>query len=319
MTMDQAVICLEEQLMMKSETHSHMHRPHWHRHSTEQSAPGYLTPGGGLTESSPDESPGGTTPYLGGQEPTQSSRTLEPNVSMGLPAVEISDLSEPGESDPRPPGGAASAPTTPGPGFTLTPQINRQDSWGAESEADLNDDPSESREEHVVEIAECPICHMPRLNRGRGKKGKRRGATDADIITHIATCASSDWRAVNNLVMAGFVTSSQAQRKWYSKVMSKISYGGYRLGANSANILVQDRLTGMINEERMSVYVSLIVHISVGCPALLTAWLSLGTSRHSTAVQRLEEQRYGEKTKYVPQRCSGYYCMVKPTFNNGRA
>ena len=37
--------------------------------------------------------------------------------------------------------------------------------------------------------------------------------------------------------------------------MTKISYGGYRLGANSANILVQDRLTGMINEERMSVYV----------------------------------------------------------------
>ena len=42
----------------------------------------------------------------------------------------------------------------------------------------------------------------------------------------------------------------------YSKVVTKISYGGYKLGANSANILVQDRLTGMINEERMSVYVS---------------------------------------------------------------
>lgn len=113
---------------------------------------------------------------------------------------------------------------------------------------DLADDRGE---EHVVEIRECPICHQPRLNK----------KSDADIITHIATCASQDWRQVNNLVMAGFVTSSQAQRKWYSKVITKISYGGYKLGANSANILVQDRVTGQINEERMSVYVRLGIRL----------------------------------------------------------
>ncbi|KAJ5733676.1 hypothetical protein N7493_002462 [Penicillium malachiteum] len=109
----------------------------------------------------------------------------------------------------------------------------------------------ERGEEHVVEIRECPLCHQPRL-------AKR---SDADIITHIATCASRDWRQVDNLVMGGFVTSSQAQRKWYSKVITKISYGGYRLGANSANILVQDRITGQINEERMSVYVRLGIRL----------------------------------------------------------
>ncbi|KAI9705074.1 MAG: hypothetical protein M1836_006857 [Candelina mexicana] len=106
-------------------------------------------------------------------------------------------------------------------------------------------------EEHVIEIRECPICHQPRLNK----------RSDADIITHIATCASQDWRQVNNIVMAGFVTSSQAQRKWYSKVITKIGYGGYKIGANSANTLVQDRLTGQINEERMSVYVRLGIRL----------------------------------------------------------
>lgn len=106
-------------------------------------------------------------------------------------------------------------------------------------------------EEHVVEIRECPICHQPRLN-------KRK---DADIITHIATCASQDWRRVNNLMMGGFVTSSQAQRKWWSKVITKISYGGYKIGANSANILVQDRITGQINEEKMSVYVRMGIRL----------------------------------------------------------
>lgn len=43
--------------------------------------------------------------------------------------------------------------------------------------------------------------------------------------------------------------------------LAQVSYGGYRLGANSANILVQDRLTGMINEERMSVYVRLGIRL----------------------------------------------------------
>ncbi|KAL8779249.1 MAG: hypothetical protein Q9194_001550 [Teloschistes cf. exilis] len=116
---------------------------------------------------------------------------------------------------------------------------------------DKDDLVDERGEEHVIEIRECPLCHQPRLNK----------RSDADIVTHIATCASQDWRQVNNLVMAGFVTSSEAQRKWYSKVITKISYGGYKLGANSANILVQDRITGQINEERMSVYVRLGIRL----------------------------------------------------------
>ena len=151
------------------------------------------------------------------------------------------------------------------PSITTTPAEEREDPTktrpmthdfhgtpGEEGETiDANDLADEGGEEHIVEIRECPICHQPRL----AKK------SDADIITHIATCASQDWRQVNNIVMAGFVTSSQAQRKWYSKVINKIGYGGYKLGANSANILVQDRITGQINEERMSVYVRLGIRL----------------------------------------------------------
>jgi phosphatidylserine decarboxylase len=131
-----------------------------------------------------------------------------------------------------------------------------QPSLGAEGEEgevfdNSNDLADDNEEEHVIEIRECPICHQPRLNK----------RSDSDIITHVATCASQDWRQVNNIVMGGFVTASQAQRKWYSKVITKIGYGGYKLGANSANILVQDRRTGQINEERMSVYVRLGIRL----------------------------------------------------------
>lgn len=272
LTMDQAVICLEQQLTKSTETQSHMHRPHWNRSESAWTAAGresgLLTPG--RQQSSPDESPGGNTPYLAPQDDSKNSSyasnasgssipsNFNPN-STSVPALEISDLSE---ADARLTQTGPSKPPD-NPPATLSPQLSRSDSWGMDSEADLAEDAS--REEYVVEIAECPICHMPRLNAragGRGKNGrKKRTTTDADIITHIATCASSDWRAVNNLVMAGFVTSSQAQRKWYSKVVTKISYGGYKLGANSANILVQDRITGMINEERMSVYVRIGIRL----------------------------------------------------------
>jgi len=105
--------------------------------------------------------------------------------------------------------------------------------------------------EHVVFIKECPLCHQPRL----------QSKSEVDIVTHLALCASQDWKRVDRLVMGDFVTSSQAQRKWYSKVVSRITTGSYKLGANSANILVQDRLTGQIQEERMSVYVRLGIRL----------------------------------------------------------
>ncbi|KAJ5288964.1 Phosphatidylserine decarboxylase-related protein [Penicillium angulare] len=137
---------------------------------------------------------------------------------------------------------------------TAVPTISseEQEQTSSNDEGIQADDLADERgEEHVIEIRECPLCHQPRF-------AKR---SDADIITHIATCASRDWRQVDNLVMGGFVTASQAQRKWYSKVITKLSYGGYKLGANSANILVQDRITGHINEERMSVYVRLGIRL----------------------------------------------------------
>jgi phosphatidylserine decarboxylase len=147
---------------------------------------------------------------------------------------------------------STAAPANADPNDTSVPTIATEDQPSPNYEDLRPDDLGDERgEEHVIELRECPLCHQPRLSK----------RSDADIITHIATCASRDWRQVDNLVMGGFVTSSQAQRKWYSKVITKISYGGYRLGANSANILVQDRITGQINEERMSVYVRLGIRL----------------------------------------------------------
>jgi phosphatidylserine decarboxylase len=180
LTVDQAVICLEEQLKKPQDTQKSMHTSHWKKSKVQQVK---------TNDSSPDQSPGGTTPAL----KNGKDSNFDPNT-VNVPALKISDMGEAGER-----------------GDVLPEDdLNTTES---DVENDLEED--SSKEEHVVEIQECPICHQPRL--ARGSKN-----TDADIITHIATCASSDWKAVNNLVMAGFVTSSQAQRKWYSKVISKV-------------------------------------------------------------------------------------------------
>jgi len=95
------------------------------------------------------------------------------------------------------------------------------------------------------------LCHRPRLN----------SKAEVDIITHLGVCASSDWNRVNKIVVGNYVTPSQAQRKWYTKVISKVSSGSYQLGANSANIIVQNRLTGQLEEEKMQVYVRLGIRL----------------------------------------------------------
>ena len=78
--------------------------------------------------------------------------------------------------------------------------------------------------ERVINVKNCPLCHRPRLN----------SKAEVDIVTHLAVCASQDWNQVDRIVVGNFVTASQAQRKWYTNILGKISAGGYRLGAVSS-------------------------------------------------------------------------------------
>lgn len=223
LTYDEAVICLEDQLQIKSR------QPVMDRDVTPGLSPTKSLPSGGLD--------------------TTSTTTLVAATGALTPISTTSSVTATGSSTPVEPETTSSREQSRS--RVDLHNIDDLGRSGEEGEYFDRDDLNDRGEEHVVEIMECPICHQPRLNR----------RSDADIITHVATCASQDWRQINNIVMAGFVTPSQAQRKWYSKVITKISYGGYKLGANSANILVQDRITGQINEERMSIYVRLGIRL----------------------------------------------------------
>jgi phosphatidylserine decarboxylase len=78
--------------------------------------------------------------------------------------------------------------------------------------------------ERLINVKNCPLCHRPRLN----------SKAEIDIITHLAICASQDWNRVDRIVVGNFVTASQAQRKWYTKMITKVSSGDYKLGAVSS-------------------------------------------------------------------------------------
>lgn len=118
------------------------------------------------------------------------------------------------------------------------------------SENDDSESTPDDRE-RVINIRSCPLCHRRRLKR----------KSEQDIITHLAICASSDWSRMDRIVTSNYVTSSQAQRKFFTKLIGKVTAGAYSLGANSANILVQDRRTGQLQEEKMAVYVRLGIRV----------------------------------------------------------
>lgn len=110
---------------------------------------------------------------------------------------------------------------------------------------------TQSHDEKIFEIEQCPICAKKRLSK----------KYDLDIITHFAICASKDWSIVNKLLVSSYVTPQVAARRWFSKVLIKLSYGKYQLGGNSANILVQDRSTGLVLEEKMGITVRLGIRL----------------------------------------------------------
>lgn len=107
-----------------------------------------------------------------------------------------------------------------------------------------------SQREHVIMIRVCPICK---------KRIRRKG--DLDVVSHVALCAHEDLGKIDNFVLGGFLTEAYASRKWYSKIVSYVTYGGYRIGKNNGNIIVQDSSTGQLIEERMPSYVRLGIRL----------------------------------------------------------
>ncbi|KAJ3889118.1 phosphatidylserine decarboxylase-domain-containing protein [Lentinula edodes] len=193
-----------------------------------------------------------------------SGPPLSAMISPGLPDADNGKevVSRPGVSSSStvPSGTAAQLPSS-SVTFALAPppsSIAFSHSYSSSTSGTAPPTPSaatnpnlDSAVERVINVQTCPLCHRPRLN----------AKAEVDIVTHLAICASQDWNKVDRIVVGNFVTASQAQRKWYTRIIGKMSSGNYKLGANSANIIVQNRSTGQLEEEKMQVYVRLGIRL----------------------------------------------------------
>lgn len=98
----------------------------------------------------------------------------------------------------------------------------------------------------------CPICHK------KNPYGKHHFSTS---LGHLALCSSRHWAESSVLLDSKYISSQQASKRWYTNFLSKFSFGSYQLGAHSANILVQDRNSGQIFEEKMRTRVRLGIRL----------------------------------------------------------
>ncbi|KAJ6518017.1 phosphatidylserine decarboxylase-domain-containing protein [Mycena vitilis] len=239
LTVEEAIRCLETELL----------RPSNERRRVDEDSSGAGTGTGAAASISHSPAAGGASGELQLGELDFAGPALDVDFMSGNPR---GYSTEPAEMVLGTPG------ATPG----SEPHTHtRQPTSESSSDADLEEDsspsasaspsPSEESFERVINVKNCPLCHRPRLN----------SKAEVDIITHIAVCASQDWNIVDRIVVGNFVTASQAQRKWYTRIIGKISSGDYRLGANSANIIVQNRMTGQLEEEKMQVYVRLGIRL----------------------------------------------------------
>ncbi|KAI9295296.1 hypothetical protein K502DRAFT_324429 [Neoconidiobolus thromboides FSU 785] len=116
---------------------------------------------------------------------------------------------------------------------------------------DLVTHAGEGSPEQLFKLEACPIC--------RKKIGNLNH--DLNVVSHIAVCASKDPSKVDRIVMGNFITEAHAQRKWFTKIAKYVGYGEYKVGENNANILVQDRETGEMIEEKMPTYIKLGIRL----------------------------------------------------------
>lgn len=105
-------------------------------------------------------------------------------------------------------------------------------------------------------VWKCPKCFKSRNKSNNSKRSKL--TSENDLITHYAICC---FYHENKVLKPSYVSTEFASKRWFSKILIKLSYGRYALGSNNANILVQDRITGVILEEKISAHVKVGLRI----------------------------------------------------------
>lgn len=92
----------------------------------------------------------------------------------------------------------------------------------------------------------CPYCN-------------RIDKRNSSALQHLSICKLN--LKPNQFLHKSYATSNNASRRWYVKILAYIAYGRLTVGGNNAHILVQDRETGLVLEEKISAFVKLGIRL----------------------------------------------------------
>ena len=90
---------------------------------------------------------------------------------------------------------ARSSGSTPSQGTSIEEKKARFRHTKGDDVPNTSGDTSSDSLERVINVKSCPLCHRPRLS----------SKAEIDIITHLAVCASQDWKKVDHIVIGKFV------------------------------------------------------------------------------------------------------------------
>lgn len=180
---------------------------------------------------------------------SDSSMLLSSTPAESSPVVSVYDNASSSGSDLPASSVNSTGCVSPSTAFSkLSGQANLLDASSSTEAGSENEE-----EERLFHITGCFICGKNTVS--------SHYAQDLDIISHIALCAHDDLSKVDSLVLGGFLTEAQASRKWYVKLLQYISYGNYHVGSRSGVILVLDRATGQLIDEKMPVYIRMGIRL----------------------------------------------------------
>ncbi|QEU62499.1 Psd2 [Kluyveromyces lactis] len=108
-------------------------------------------------------------------------------------------------------------------------------------------------------IQTCPLCGR-KVHKSRNVVNSKLNKEN-DLIAHFAICQLKRTHSRRTFLTPSYVSINSASRRWFSKFLIKLTYGKYALGSNNANILVQDRDSGIIIEEKISAHVKVGIRI----------------------------------------------------------
>ncbi|KAI9344847.1 phosphatidylserine decarboxylase-domain-containing protein [Zopfochytrium polystomum] len=97
------------------------------------------------------------------------------------------------------------------------------------------------RDEYVLQIVVCPLCRK-----------LVRYTSDMEALSHIAFCSLDSTSKVGQFLLGGLTTNVHTTGRWFSKILSADTYG--EVWRNNGSILVKDRLTKQVVEERIPIF-----------------------------------------------------------------